>query len=177
MVALVLVGLGLLAYFAFLGFHYLDVSMQSSASKEKIGELQDAFLEALPDIDGMRSQQESRARAVEDLRATFDHGDVSELMAIVSNMAREASVGLVSMVVGGSQAETVGGIEYRLQPMTITLVGSSEEMTGFFSALHRELPIFSVADLSISSPGRGSTGQARLLLYTLPGTSETDRVT
>ena len=168
MVAALIIGLGVSVYFAILGFRYVNVSIQAGVSKEKIGKLEDSLREAPPDIVGLKAERDSHAREMEELRALFSHGDVSELMALISKTSRETSVGLRSIAVGGSQAGAAEGVEYRLQAMMITVIGATDDMAGFFSALHTELPIFSITDLSITNPGSGSSGQARLLFYILP---------
>lgn len=163
-----LLGAVLLVYYTVLGARYWQASRDLPAVKERILELTRSTRGSAPDEQALLSDLEARIQHLDKLRGYFGYSQPDDLVAIVSATARETPVSLLSISVGEQQSKAYGDVDYRAQPMTLSLQGDLPSIYRFMALLHYKVPVAHFTSVKLSSGKEGSSGQVQVTFYVLP---------
>ena len=168
----VILAVVLLGYLLVQGWRYWQASGDVSSLSQEIlkfetstklmvlqGEQSEAELESQP-LEGQRT--------VDELESIFSHRSAESLMTIVAATALEAPVELTTINPGPPQIKVIGELQYRTQPISISVGGTTDELFRFLSLIHENVPVVSVSDLSIGGLGGSPQAQMLLLFYLSP---------
>jgi hypothetical protein len=171
--ALVLAG-----YYSTQGMRYWQTWEESRAMTSEIQQITRKLDNGAPLLQHMAGDLETQQQELEELHGLFDYPDVGQLMGIVSDTAWETQVDLPSIAAGDPGVKTIDGLQYHTQALTITLRGDVDAIYRFLSRLYEKVPVVSVPNISIASPGENATAQVQLVFYLSPeltsGDSGTD---
>ncbi len=163
-----LLGAVLLVYYTVLGARYWQASRDLPAVKERILELTRSTRGSAPDEQALLSDLEARIQRLDELRGHFGYSQPDDLVAIVSATARETPLSLLSISVGEQQSKAYGDVDYRAQPMTLSLQGDLPSIYRFMALLHHKVPVAHFTSVKLSSGEEGSSGQVQVTFYVLP---------
>ncbi len=163
-----LLGAVLLVFYSVLGVRYWQASRELPAVKERILELTRSTRSRAPDEQALLSELEARIKRLDDLRSLFSYSQPDDLVAIVSATAKETPINLLSISVGEQQSKTYGGVDYKSQPMTLSLQGDLTSIYRFMALLHHNVPVAHFTSVKLSSGKEGSSGQVQVTFYVLP---------
>lgn len=162
-----LLGAVLLIYYSVLGVRYWQASRELPAVKERILELTRSTRSRAPDEQALLSELEARIKRLDDLRSLFSYSQPDDLVAIVSATAKETPINLLSISVGEQQTKTYGDVDYKAQPMSLSLQGDLASIYRFMALLHHNVPVTHITSVKISNSEEGSSGQVQVLFYLL----------
>ena len=121
-----------------------------------------------PETRKVAMELESQERQLRELRSSFDYPDLGQLMGILSTTAWETKVDLPALASGDPNIKELGEIRYQLQPLTLSVQGTTEGIYQFLARLHEKVPVVVAPNISISSPGAGASAQVQLVFYLSP---------
>ena len=163
-----LLAIALLGYYSILGMRYLNASGEVASLNSEIQLLSRRLGPASPDMEALKAEQESLGQQLEGLRDLYSYQEADDLVAIISDTARETAVALGLVAVADSHLETEGEIQYRIQPMTATIQGKAVDIYWFLSLLQQKVPVASVIGIGFSGLEGLPTAQIQLLFYLSP---------
>ena len=164
----VLLAIVLVGYYLFLGVRYgLAFQQMASLAGQIEQKSQGAFV--LPDSEALELSLATGEQLLQEHRVWYSRPHKNDLMAQLSDVARESRVELISVTGADPLEETRGTVQYQVQPMTVNIQGDEpEDIYRFISLLSEPPPVATVSSISISGFDGGSTAQIRFLLFFLP---------
>ena len=169
--ATVLIALAAVAvaiYSGWLATQYVDATSEGERLATEVRDLTDA-IRALgdsdpnspTDLDRMRGEFESQTG-----RFTFDHDD--DVIALLSEQAKEARLGLGSVSAREAGSTVIGPLAYRIRKLDIRLEGRPERIYAFVDALSTAAPSVSVDALRMGGFGQAPWAVMELSFYIEP---------
>ena len=176
--AAVILAVVLLGYFLVQGWRYWQASSDVSSLDRKILNLENStrlmILQGLAATEELESQTLDGQRSVEELEGLFSHRSAETLMTIVAATALEAPVELTAINPGPPQTLVLGELQYRAQPIAISVGGPIDDLFRFLSLLHDNVPVVSVSGLTIGGLGGAPQAQMQLLFHLSPAPIEVE---
>ena len=168
----VILAVVLLGYFLVQGWRYWQASGDVSSLNQEILDSENStrlmILRGLAASEEREDQKATGQRAIEELNSLFSHRSAEKLMTAVAATAEEAAVELTAINPAPSQIEVLGELRYEVQPIAISVGGTTTNLFRFLSLLHENIPVVSVSDLTISSLNDSPLAQMLLLFYLSP---------
>lgn len=162
-----LLALCLLAYYALLGFRYIEAAKSIPSLTSEVDQLSSETAAVLPQRAPAVSVEAAQKRQ-EETRKIFTYPNTDGLMAVMSATAQETGVSLLSMAVGEPLTKIEGGIAYQGQPMTLLLQGKPADAYRFLAALQQRVPVVEVTNVGLSADLNPPAAQVQLLYYLAP---------
>jgi hypothetical protein len=167
-------GAALLAYYANLGLRYLDASREAATTTAEVERLSRTLESATAGADGGRGALDTTVAKVQDLMQVFDYPQRDTLVAHITQTAESVPVALTGVSVGETQSVVEDGIRYRMQPMSITLLGEMSDIDAFLARLQETVPMVEVASFAASvSSEEGSSVSIGLAFHLAPQAAPT----
>ena len=110
---------------------------------------------------------EVRGNAYWDL-GLYDYPFTDKLMSIVSETAREANLDLASMTVGAIKIEPQVTLQFQVQPISIRLDGTPENVQEFLAALYDRVPVVVAKNASMVNLSENPSTQLELRFFLSP---------
>ena len=168
----IVVGLGLLGYYGFLGMTYLGASEDVSALESEIRAVSATLRRPPPDAEALQGElelQEKRLSAVRGLSSNL-HSD--DLVGILAATARETDVFLSRIGIGDGATELLDGVRYQIQPMSLNLVGKeTRDIFQFLTSVQQKVPLTSVPTINITSSDAELAAQVQIEFFLSPQTT------
>ena len=167
----IVLGLGLLGDYGFLGMKYLGASEEVSALESEIRTVSAALRRPAPDAEALQAEldlQEERLSAVRGLSSNL-HSD--DLVGILAATARETDVFLSRIGVGDGTKELLDGLQYQTQPMSLTLAGEeTRDIFQFLTSVQQKVPLTSVPTITITRSAEARAAQVLIVFFLSPQT-------
>jgi hypothetical protein len=164
-------GLGLLGYYGFLGIKYLGASEEVSALESEIRTVSATLRRPSPDAEALQGEldlQEKRLSAVRSLSSNL-HSD--DLVGILAATARETDVFLSRIGVGDGATELLDGVQYQTRPMSLSLTGEeTRDIFQFLTSVQQKVPLTSVPAINITSSDAERAAQVQIVFFLSPQT-------
>ena len=170
----VLMAIGLLGYYIFLGLQYKHASAEEASLSDQAYRLTRLARAPLSLESGQVDQLESQTRWLAELNSWFDYPRTGSpltklaafpeptevdlksmtiadllLMDLLSTTADEAHVKLVSVTGGELEQETQGVMQFQVKPIDIVIEGYAANMYRFLNRLDQKPPLATVSNLNI----------------------------
>ncbi|MBI4340329.1 MAG: hypothetical protein HY680_10340 [Chloroflexi bacterium] len=167
-VVLAVVALCLVAFYAFLGLRYWQVSARlsdlASRAQAASGVPQDAPLTE----EVLAQHSAAQGLQLAEVTALFSYPETAQLTAMLITSAEEAGAVLLSVTVGETSPLVQGGVQYQAMPMTVTLQGSPESVSHFLSLVQASAPTASVTGVRFSGLEADPLAQMQLTVHLSP---------
>ena len=112
-----------------------------------------------------RARQEQRLK---NLRSSYFHSHVGDIMNTVTATARKSNVELSSLSSSDPIYEPVGGQEYKVQGLTVTAEAPTQNLFLFIEGLSTSMPTMEVTEITIGNIVGKTTAQVQLAFYLSP---------
>jgi len=164
-VAILLLAMGVLGYYAVLGVRYWNAAQHIEVLTAQAEQLTAAQRRAaLPVAPATNSPE----RKLDALQGLFSYSSTDEMVAIASSAARDARVSLVSVSVGEAQPKTQGSVKYQTQPLSLRVQGGVDAIYRYLERLQQMAPSATVTDVRLTSLDGLPLAQAQVLFYRSP---------
>ena len=167
----IVLGLGLLGYYGFLGMKYLGASEEVSALESEIRTVSATLRRPAPDAEASQAEldlQEKRLSAARGLSSNL-HSD--DLVGILAATARETDVFLSRIGVGDVTTEVLDGVEYQTRPMSLALTGEeTRDIFQFLTSVQQKVPLTRVPTINITSSDAERAAQVQIVFFLSPQT-------
>ena len=158
-----------LLYYGVLGVRYFKAIGQANKLTEQVDELTLQVRRIVPDVAGLETELEQNAERGEELRKQFAYPISEDLLDAITITAEETAVDLRSMSVGDAAPQSVGALEYQVQPITVALQGETQAIVELLSELRKKVPVISVGGVQMSRlDSKAPSAQVELLFYLSP---------
>lgn len=161
-------------YYTLLGVRYLDASGQVPIVSARIAQFQRTIRGELPDETPLESALSVQEENLAEIRSLFSYPRPDDLVAILSSTAQIAGVGLTSITVGDAKTEVEDGIEFTVQPLSISVIAEPIPIYRWLEQLHEQIPVISVTDFRITGLDSFSSAKINLLVFLSPTTVQED---
>ena len=169
--AAVVLALALILYFAAQGTRYWQADRDNSSARDEIRLLERDTRNTPGGTTDQQVQLVTNLLRLEDLHLLFDYPATDTLLEIMSETARDTGIDLRSMNVGKATIEPVGTLQYRVQPVSISINGPTGNVQDFLAMLHDRVPVMAASNPSMSNLGTSESGpvtQLELRFYLSP---------
>ena len=167
-VAAVIVAAGLSLYFAAQGVRYWQAAGNNSSLRDQIGRLERATGPRLED----NAEQEARLGAtklrLENLHRLFDYPATDTLMSIVSDIAGDVGLDLVSMTAEEVTVEPRGALQYHVRPIFVIMDGPTASVQEFLAILYDRVPVVVASSAKMVNLDTIPSTQLQLRFYLSP---------
>lgn len=140
-VVAVIVAAGLSLYFAAQGVRYWQASGNNSSVRDQIARLERATGPQLEGIEEQGERLEATRLRLENLHRLYDYPATDTLMSIVSDIAGDAGLDLVSMTVDDVKVEPRGNLQYQVRPISVIIDGPTANVQEFLAMLYDRVPV------------------------------------
>ena len=167
-VAAVIVAAGLSFYFAAQGVRYWQAAGNNSSVRDQIGRLERAIG---PQIDSDTEQKAQLAAAnleLANLHLLFDYPATDTLMSIVSDIAGDVGLDLVSMTAEKVVAQPRGTLQYQVQPISVIIDGPTASVQMFLAILYDRVPVVVASNAKMVNLDTTPSTQLQLQFYLSP---------
>lgn len=164
--AVTLLAVGLLGYYALLGLRYWNGSQQAASLTQQTRQLSGAG--NLPSEESQARELQAQEQRLARVLSFFAYPGKMEPAAVVAETAQETPVTLISVVLGDPQPKVKEGIVYQAQPMTIGLQGADSDILRFLDLLSQKMPATSVTNIRITVLETAPSAQVQLIFYMSP---------
>ncbi|MFQ6027559.1 MAG: hypothetical protein ACE5Q6_08710 [Dehalococcoidia bacterium] len=163
--------LGALALLLFYGFEvktYWDAHTQTETMNYQMGQISRSLRGGVGSNTSV--DLANSTHKLQQLNGLFDYPQSDYILAILSSTARFTRVTLGSVSAGDPGIKFLDGAQYRSQPMSLTLKGSTDDIYRYLFSLHQQVPVMSVASINLTNTedGIGSTAEVNLVFYLSP---------
>ncbi|MCH8296514.1 MAG: hypothetical protein IH873_00470 [Chloroflexi bacterium] len=167
-VAAVIVAAGLSLYFAAQGVRYFQAAGNNSSVRDQIGRLERA---TGPQLEG-NAEQAARLEAtrlrLENLHRLFDYPATDTLMSIVSDIAGDVGLDLVSMTAEEVKVELRGDHQYQVRPISVIVDGPTANVQEFLAVLYDRVPVVVASSARMVNLDTSPSTQLQLRFYLSP---------
>lgn len=155
-------------FYGFQGYRYWNAwSGEKSMSKE-VQRINTKLSREIPEVASTESNRLRQEERLEDMQSSYFQSSVGDIMKTVSAAARKTNVELSSLSAGDPIYEPVGGLEYKMQGLTVTAEAPTQNLYQFIERLSNSMPVMEVAAITIGNPGEKATAQMQLAFYLSP---------
>jgi len=167
-VVAVLSALVITGFYGLQGYRYWNAwSGEKSMSKE-VQRINTKLSREIPEVASTESNRVRQEERLEDMQSSYFQSSVGDIMKTVSAAARKTNVELSSLSAGDPIYEPVGGLEYKMQGLTVTAEAPTQNLYQFIERLSNSMPVMEVAAITIGNPGEKATAQMQLAFYLSP---------
>ena len=164
----VILGVALVAYFAAQGGRYYQASEDKTSAKDEIRRLERLTRTQPGDTAQQEAQLVEDLIRLEDLHGLFTYPDTDTLLALMSIAGRDTGVTLRSISVSGAKSEPVGTLQYVVQPVSVSITGSSDNIQDFLATLQERVPVMAASSPSMSNLDSDPVSQLQLRFFLSP---------
>lgn len=158
----------LAAYYGFLGVRFWSASREAAASASEIARISNAARRGSTREGAEFVEPRTVEQRLEELQRLYQHPVTDDLLTTIATVAGERSVAVTSMAVGEARTVTEVGIQYQVQPMTLTVLGRTADIQGFLTGLHSRAPVTTVVGARLTGLDSSPSAQLNLLFYLDP---------
>ena len=123
-----------------------------------------------PPLADMASQLENDQQELEKLRQNFEYVTVDSLIAMLTGIASSSDVDLASITVADPKSDEINGLEYEIQQISVTAIGTTPEIFTFLEALDEPAPSAMVSSVQLAGVGSDSLAKINFHFYLSPTT-------
>jgi len=167
-VAAVIVAAGLSLYFAAQGVRYWQATGNNSSVQDKIASLERA---TGPPLEGDAEQAARSAAAklrLDSVKPKFKDSGTDTLMSIVSEIAADVGLDLVSMTAEEVKVESRGALEYQVRPISVIMDGPTANIQEFLAILYLRVPVVVASTARMLNLDTSPSTQLQLRFYLFP---------
>lgn len=159
----------LLAFYTFQALQYWEAWNDTKTMNQDIERISRKLDKGVPRSENVSEKLASFQERRQYLRSLYHYPDTAGLMGIISSTSWDAGVDLPSISAGDPTLQNIDGMKYRVQPLSLTMRGTTPDIYRFLSTLHQKVKVLSVPGVNISSPGaEETTAQVQLNFYLSP---------
>ena len=167
-VASVIVAAGLSLYIAGQGIMYWEAAGSNSSVRDQIDRQERA---TGPKLEG-NAEQEGRLGAaevrLESIKQLFEYPATDTLMAIVSDIAEDAGLDLVSMTAEDVKVVPRGTLNYHVRPISVIIDGPTASVQEFLARLFDRVPVVVASNARMVNLDTTPSTQLQLRFYLSP---------
>ncbi|MCH8988343.1 MAG: hypothetical protein IIA92_06000 [Chloroflexi bacterium] len=167
-VAAIIVAAGLSLYFAAQGVRYWQASGNNSSVRDQIARLERATGPQLEDIEEQEARLEATRLRLENLHRLFVYPATDTLMSIVSDIAGDVGLDLVSMTAEEVKAEPRGDHQYQVRPISVIMDGPTANVQEFLAILYDRVPVVVASRARMVNLDTSPSTQLQLRFYLSP---------
>ena len=167
-VAAFIIAAGLSLYFAAQGVRYWQAADSNSFVRGQIVRLERTIG---PRTDNDSEQQARLVAAnlrLENLQGLFDYPATDTLMAIVSDIAGDVGLDLVSMTADEVVLQLRGTLQYRVRPISVIVDGPTASVQRFLAILYDRVPVVVASNARMVNLDTTPSTQLQLRFYLFP---------
>ena len=161
-------------YYGVLGARYLKVSQEFPSLTSQIQQLARGPRGQAPEEQLMMVELESTQLRLDELQSLFDYPETDDLMAIMSDTAREIPLVLRSITIGDASTEILNGTLFQVQPVNVKVKGKADSIYGFMLLLQEKIPVIVVTSIRLSDIDAKPNGQIDFVVYLSPEAESED---
>ncbi|MFN3973819.1 MAG: hypothetical protein ACK4K2_00860 [Dehalococcoidia bacterium] len=163
-----LVALGLVAYNALLGMRWWSGSQQVASLAIQARQGVGVAPPHTPNAEERAREVAERERQWRQAVQPFLLATPEDLVQALVTAAKEAGVSLTSVALGDTQSNSLEGVQYVAQPVTLGLRGEPAALSGFLSRLGMHLPNSALVSASFSDIAQSPAAHLQLMVYLSP---------
>lgn len=167
-VGAVIVAAGLSLYFAAQGVRYWQASGNNSSVRDQIVRLERATGPQLEGIEEQEARLEATRLRLENLHRLFDYPATDTLMSIVSDIAGDVGLDLVSMTAEEVKVEPRGDHQYQVRPISVIMDGPTANVQEFLAVLYDRVPVVVASGARMVNLDTSPSTQLQLRFYLFP---------
>ena len=134
-VVAVLGALVITGFYGFQGYRYWNAwSGENSMSKE-VQRINTKLSQQIPEVASTETNRKWQEQQLEDMQSSYFDSSVGNIMKSVSATARDTNVELSSLSGGDPIYEPVGGLEYKVQGLTVSAEAPTHNLYHFIERL------------------------------------------
>ncbi len=160
-----LAGAFVLGFWGYLGVGYGLNLRQASSLDGEVARVSASIRQAT--VRG-NSGESAGTMKPDQAEAGFRRLDSEVLTALLYPSAAASNVHIVAMVAGRESSKVERGVQYKLQPLNLSLDGRLEDVRHFLGLLGEDIPGMVLVDLRAGGFSDNPTAQLQLVLYTSP---------
>ena len=167
--ALILIAIGLAAYYPYLGYRYLTTQNNITELNEILPTFRQTdttYIQGLEqDLAAQREQREQSDKV-------FQYSDADLLTFLARDALSEARVEIRSVAVGEIEERIVNSLTFDVRPITITLSGRMSEIDKAIRNLNQQLSVGAVKRITLTDLDSIPNARIEFAFYLSPDSSE-----
>ncbi len=167
-VVAVLAALVVGGFYGFQGYRYWSAWNGERSMAKEIQRINNKLSQEVPEVASAETKRERQEQRLEVMQSSYFDSNVGDIMNTVSAAARKTNVDLSSLSAGDPIYEPVGGLEYKVQGLTVTAEAPTRNLYQFIDRLSNSMPVMEVDQITIGNPGEKATTQLQLAFYLSP---------
>ncbi len=156
------------SFYSLEGWRYWQTWQESKVMNQQIDQISVKLQRANTMAEIAAGDLDLHQQRLEYLEEMFNQSDSNMLIGILSNISWDTGIELATITAGEPISDEIGSNRYTTQPISLDAQGDIEDIYHFMSVLQEKLPIVSVTNLNISSPGPDAKAQIQLMFYMSP---------
>lgn len=161
-------GLALVSYYAVRGVQFLNYGADQEVLAADVSRLSHIVGRTTTDVELLQADLETSQQKLEATCAAYSCQHPDHLVALVADTARDAGVSLDGVKVAGTVMETVGDVQYELQPLDLWVGGSLTEVFSFLDLLNQRAPTAKITELNLGGLQEEPAAQIQVVFYLSP---------
>ncbi|MCH7621587.1 MAG: hypothetical protein IH870_06790 [Chloroflexi bacterium] len=167
-VVAVLSALVITGFYGLQGYRYWNAWSGEKSMAKEVQRINTKLSREIPEVASTETNRVRQEERLEDMQSSYFQSSVGDIMKTVSAAARKTNVELSSLSAGDPIYEPVGGLEYKVQGLTVTAEAPTQNLYQFIERLSNSMPVMEVAAITIGNPGEKATAQMQLAFYLSP---------
>ena len=167
-VVAVLGALIITGFYGYQGYRYWSAWSGEKAMAQEVQRINTKLSLEVPEAASTETNREKQEQQLNAMQSSYFHSSVGSIMNTVSATAWNNNVELSSLSAGEPIYEPVGGLEYKVQGLTVTAEAPTQNLYQFIEGLSNSMPVMEVAEITIGNPGEKATAQLQLAFYLSP---------
>ena len=170
----VVMAIAFAGYYSYVGVRHWNASQHVNELYGLIPVLSENIARSWSEAVGPKEPEQAAGDRHEDVRALFSYSKADDLVATLAAAAQEATVTLGRLVLEDRRTDSIDGIEYDLQPVSLSLQGDTSRILRFLSLIQEKVPIASVSSVKLAGLDTVPSANVQLLFYQSPRDASED---
>ncbi len=167
-VVAVLAALVITGFYGIQGYRYWSAWSGERSMAKEVQRINTKLSREVSEGASAAKNRERQEQRLKNMRSSYFHSHVGDIMSTVTATARQTNVELASLAADDPIYEPVGGQEYKVQGLTITTEAPTQNLYRFLEGLSTSMPTMEVAEITIGNIGGKTTAQVQLAFYLSP---------
>ncbi len=167
-VVAVLAALIITGFYGFQGYRYWNAWSGENTMTKEVERIKDKLARQAPEIAYAETKRVRQELRLKNMQSSYFNSSVGNIMNTVSATARNTNVELSSLSAGDPIYEAVGGLEYKVQGLTVNVEAPTQNLYQFIDRLSTSLPVMEITEIALGNPGEKATAQVQMAFYLSP---------
>ena len=164
----VLAALVITGFYGYQGYRFWSAWSGEKSMTKEVQRINTKLDQKIPEVATVETNRVRQEQQLVNMQASYFDASIGDIMKTVSATARNLNVSLSSLSAGDPIYKPVGGLEYRVQGLTVTAEAPNLDLYRFIDRLSSSMPAMKVDAITIGNPGEKATAQVQLAFYLSP---------